>query len=396
MPLRRDRYVLIAAVASSVFVAAPWASTGHVAADSGLAPVTQYWVTPGTHTWTVLPGITSITITASGAEGGRGWVATHPGGLGARETGTVKVQPGEQLQINVGGIGGTASTSPSPYPCMYIDGGAGGFNGGGGGGRSSASRYGAGGGGGGASDVRPAPFALQNRLVVGAGGGGSGGKHPDGYRDTTGGGGGGTEGGSGSPVQGASHGGRGGTQTSGGTPGSGYYTSQVPDPGSLGVGGNGLGFNGVCYYAGEAGGGGGGGYFGGGGAMWGGGGGGSSYGPPGSTADADANTGSGKVAITYTPPKEGPPVGIVLSPQIATRAPGGVQLYSVKALDAWGSLVQERTLPQLTITPDGPISPNGTCRGMSCSASQVGVYRITATVGKWASVGTLDVLSNGP
>ena len=70
---------------------------------------------------------------------------------GASVSGTINVTPGEVLQINVGGQGGNTN---------------GGFNGGGNGASSSSNSdnsY----GGGGASDIRTAPYQLNNRLVVG-------------------------------------------------------------------------------------------------------------------------------------------------------------------------------------------------------------------------------------
>src|SRR6202044_3552412 len=87
----------------------------------------------------VPPCITTVTITAYGAQGGS--AGTNPPGKGASVTTTIATTPGETLVIYVGGQGGARGSATA---------GAGGSEYGGIGGSASAS----GGGGGGSSDVR--------------------------------------------------------------------------------------------------------------------------------------------------------------------------------------------------------------------------------------------------
>jgi hypothetical protein len=221
----------------------------------------------GTDTFTVPPGVMSVTFTAFGAQGG-GFGTVTPGGLGGSATSTLSVTPGQVLQVNVGGAGGNQFT---PVP-------NGGFNGGGSGG--AADNTGAGGGG--ASDVRTPPFALADRIVVGGGGGGTG--------NSIGGAGGGTAGGQGPDVED----GKGGTQSAGGTGG-----LANGNPGVVGVGGAGGSAVGGTSGGGA---GGGGGYFGGGGGSGfsggfeGAGGGGSGFG---TTLASGVRSGNGQVTATY-------------------------------------------------------------------------------------------------
>ncbi len=230
---------------------------------SSSTAVNQTYSTPGSYTWTVPAGVTSVTVTAYGAQGG---AATNGsiGGYGGSATGTLAVTPGQTLYIYVGGQG--------------VNGGAGGYNGGGSGSTSSA-------GGGGASDVRQGGSALANRKIVAAGGGGAG--NNCGSADEDGGFGGGSTGGTGWQCAAqTSYVGVGGTQTGGGASLGGIGTA-----GALGVGGNAGNLHG---------GGGGGGYYGGGAASYGGGGGGSSYtgGVTGGSTTANARAGNGYITIT--------------------------------------------------------------------------------------------------
>ena len=57
--------------------------------------------------FTVPPGVTTLTVTALGAQGGAGAAGTSPGGLGGSVTATLTVAPGETLNVFVGGQGGT-------------------------------------------------------------------------------------------------------------------------------------------------------------------------------------------------------------------------------------------------------------------------------------------------
>ena len=115
-------------------------------------------------TWVVPGGVTSIDVELAGGSGGNASGAS--GGLGARFSATIAVDPGTTLYIEVGGNGASFPQDPTAP--------AGGFNGGGNGGGVVLK----GGGGGGASDIRTVPRAtagsLDSRLIVAAGGGGAG------------------------------------------------------------------------------------------------------------------------------------------------------------------------------------------------------------------------------
>ncbi|MBV8490950.1 MAG: hypothetical protein JO199_10520 [Candidatus Eremiobacteraeota bacterium] len=257
---------------ATISASATGATTGN-----GVFKVTvpTFTYTGSSQSYTVPPGVTHITINALGASGSyfEGY-PFMPGGLGASVTASYSVAPGEVLDIEVGGAGGTIYNTN-----------AGGYNGGG-------NPGGAGGGsGGGASDVRQSPYGLADRIIVAGGGGG------DGY--TTGGyfipGGNGGEDGDASPTTG---GGIGGGAVSGGA-GGGNGSS-----GQLGIGGNG----GPENHPGIGGGGGGGGTFGGGGGggnssssgpSGGGGGGSSSAGGQPAIYESGVNSGNGQIIIGY-------------------------------------------------------------------------------------------------
>ena len=211
---------------------------------AGVPPGTQTFSYTGSiQNWTVPAGVTSLSFTAEGAQGGSGTAGYGVGGLGGRVQGSLSVTPGQALSIYVGQM-----------PLSNI----GGFNGGGNGANNTYGR-----GGGGATDIRIGGVALANRVVVAAGGGG-GGTNCFSANQNNGGVGGGATGGNGYQCnQQTNYVGFGGTQTAGG-----INLGGLGQTGGLGQGGNG----GTTY-----GGGGGGGYYGGGGGSYGGGGGGSSY-----------------------------------------------------------------------------------------------------------------------
>lgn len=211
-------------------------------APSAHAAPQTYAYTGGPQIYVVPPGITSIDVTLSGAQGASP-SGGGTGGLGGSVSASISVTPGEVLQVMVGGSGGAAS---------------GGFNGGG---RGAGT-------GGGASDIRRPAFSTSSscaynltcsaaqRIIV-AGGGGGGGN----FAGANGGAGGssaiaGSAGGVGDATGGGA-----GTGASGGSAGSGTYTSAGAGAaaGSAGAGGT------SAWVAGATGGGGGGGYFGGGG-----------------------------------------------------------------------------------------------------------------------------------
>jgi hypothetical protein len=229
-------------------------------------------------TFTVPLGVTSVVITAQGAEGGTGGTNNGGSGLGGLVTGRLAVTAGSILNIFVGGQGGAGTFGGS---------GAGGFNGGGAGGGGSLA-----GGGGGASDVRRGGVTLTDRIIVAGGGGGAGGAGVA----IVGGGGGGLTGQTGN-VSASATGGGGGTQAAGGAGGTGFATGAA---GALGIGGAGAA-GGI-----GAGGAGGAGYYGGGGggagAAGGGGGGGSSFTDPTATAvshQQNVRIGNGQIVISW-------------------------------------------------------------------------------------------------
>jgi hypothetical protein len=133
---------------------------GAMALSSALlsAQTQTFNFTGGIQTFTVPCGVDTVFLQTWGAQGGSGAaggnsVAGGVGALGGYAEGFLLVNPGDVLNVFVGGQGATP---------------AGGFNGGANGGSQNA------GGGGGASDVRVGGTAEANRVVVAGGGGGGG------------------------------------------------------------------------------------------------------------------------------------------------------------------------------------------------------------------------------
>lgn len=288
------------------------AAGGYIYTVGGVHPnggVVNY-TTPGSDTFIVPTGVTSITVKAWGGGGGGGGGGNASGSNGGNGGGggftltTLTVTPGETLNIATAG---------------------------GGGGGSGTTSSGAGGGGGGYSRVARG----STSLVVAAGGGGGGGAGRTAYVGGAGGGGGGTTGIDGSDGSSAPAG-NGGTPSGGGGGGNGTRNDGAngasltggdgadgrsatgsdggESNGGLSGGGNGGSHDVNNYYAG--GGGGGGGYYGGGGGAdsstsqrsSGGGGGGSSY---------TSGTGSTNTAGSGTTP------GNSTDPDIGGSAVGG-------------------------------------------------------------------------
>ena len=295
--------------ALAVLVAAPLVVAGLLPAaaqaDSTGPTTVTFTYSGAAQTWTVPAGVTSATFDVLGAQGGNALYVDSGncscgGGLGGETTVTLPVTPGQTLQVNVGGAGGTIdlSVNQGSYHGTY---GSGGFNGGGSGGKYPQNNAQDGGGGGGASDVRGGAFGLSDRLVVAGGGGGAG------AYGTHGGAGGGSTG-----VAGEGHtgtmpnvdtatitGGGPGTQAAAGA--AGVSNCLPPEPGTAGTSGQGGGGVGASF----SGGGGGGGYNGGGGGgsctVATGGGGGSGYSSgPGAVFQTGVRSGNGQVTITYT------------------------------------------------------------------------------------------------
>ena len=114
----------------------------------------------------VIPaGVTSISIQAWGASGGRNTTnVASVSGKGGYASGTLSVTPGETIYIYVGGKGENSTTAADACTTCFR---AGGYNGGGIGVNGGA-------GGGGASDIRKGGSALSNRVLVAGGAGGVG------------------------------------------------------------------------------------------------------------------------------------------------------------------------------------------------------------------------------
>jgi hypothetical protein len=136
-------------------------------AIQGTQPGSQTFnFTGNSQIFTVPPLVTQVLLETWGAEGGgfplSGNTWSGNGGKGGYSAGFLTVTPGQTLQINVGGSGGSSTTGIAP----------GGWNGGGSGWASGSTEPGNGGGG--ASDVRSSGISLTDRVIVAGGGGGGG------------------------------------------------------------------------------------------------------------------------------------------------------------------------------------------------------------------------------
>lgn len=298
-------------------------------------------------TWTVPACVSNITVTVAGAEGGGG-----NGGNGAIVTATLTVNPGDVLNLYVGGSGQCPGN---------------GWNGGGiGHATSSGTTTWNSCGGGGASDIRIGGTGLANRIVVASGGGGEGGGSVSGTTNFGG------NGGCATGFMGGSTfgtGALGGTQTAGGAGGI-PWASTPPGgyPGVLGVGGEG----GPWQTA--SGGGGGGGLYGGGGGGndgcctgangGGGGGGGSSLTPAGGGCTAGGNNGPGYITINYTPSATATNTGPYCAGSTIQLNGGGGTTYAWTGPNGFTSSLQNPTIPNATINNAGVYSlsvDGGTC-----------------------------------
>ena len=274
-----------------------------------LAQTTTFSYTGTIQSYTVPAGVTSITITAKGAQGGGETYIGATGGLGAIMTGTFAVTPGQVLEVLVGGQGSSAE---------YVGGGGGGSfvwdN------STSTLEIAAGGGGGAGVEwdylvslngVNGTTTTLGTNgndyggpMTSGAGTAGNGGTAPSGYYTTAGGGCGWNTNGNNGTTFGCTYNCTGGKRPlAGGTAGTGGGSFGYNANGGFGGGGGG---NARC---GAVGGGGGGGYSGGGAGGetfidylfyndFPGGGGGGSYNIGTSTSSSVGNTGNGQVVIT--------------------------------------------------------------------------------------------------
>ena len=145
-------------------LASPLAALAALAAPLAAQAVTVNFTTPCSAVpWQVPAGVTSIMVEAFGAQGGS--AGGTLGGLGGSATATLAVTSGEQLQVNVGGQGGSPAGG-----CNGGGGGASGVSGSAGGGISVA------GGGGPGTQFAPGAGGSPNGSsgIDSGGGGGSG------------------------------------------------------------------------------------------------------------------------------------------------------------------------------------------------------------------------------
>src|SRR5579872_3065832 len=163
--LRAGAGVALVAGTGLVLDAGPAVAAGP-SCSAGICTVT-FSETGSTQTFTVPAEITSITVTADGAQGGGGDVSGHVkygGGLGGEVTSSLSVTPGDVLSVVVGQRG----TDADGFPPNAV---AGGYGGGGTGAAGGGQRASGGGGGGGSFLFGPS----GDLLVAAGGGGGAGG-----------------------------------------------------------------------------------------------------------------------------------------------------------------------------------------------------------------------------
>ncbi|MBL0020638.1 MAG: T9SS type A sorting domain-containing protein [Bacteroidetes bacterium] len=354
------------------------------AGDTLLAQATTFSYTGGVQTYTVPPGVISVTIDAKGAQGGG--ITNAPGGMGGRAQGSLSVTPGQVLEVYVGGAGAFFnSTTPT-----------GGYNGG-----AGFTAPSSGGTGGGGSDVRISPYGLANRVIVGGGGGGG---TNSASQNRAGGAGGGLIGGDGGTWNTwPQSGGKGGTQSAGGA--AGVACCHTPQAGSFGAGGRGEG-DGAC------GAGGGGGWYGGGGGLFGGGGGGSSYigGVTGGTLTSGFRLGNGEVVITpdvIVPPCATPSNVTAIPSMICPGGSADMNATSVGNTISWFTVPSggvaigsSASGANFVVTPTVTTTYYAEATGGSCSNSPriavtVTVDNVAPTANCQAVTVTLDVNGNG-
>jgi len=333
-----------------------------------IPPPAIFNCTGALQTFQVPAGVSSVTITASGGQGGSGPTA---GGKGASLTAAIPVTPLETLNVLVGCAGASANG-----------------DGGGGGGGSFVYRAATGqglllaaAGGGGAADVTA---GLDGSATTTAVNGQSFGTHLGGTAGT-----GGNGGGSGTMPPGG--GGGGGLLTGGGLAGQPLVLGGAGGSGGTGgAGGFGGGGGGNSI-----GGGGGGGYNGGGGGCGGqnncaGGGGGSFSATTPSSSQSGAQTGNGQVSITWIGgvtatagnPQSNPAGAAFSTPlEVTVTDPDGVyQSGVIVTFTAPGSGASTQSTT-MTATTDA----TGRARVTPIANSTAGVYPITATASNYTS-----------
>jgi titin len=170
---RVSRRVAHATAAVLVVLSTLTPLVGLASASTTLSQTFNY--TGSTQTFTVPDGVTSLTVTLTGGQGGRGGGDSQgsptPGGYRGVVTGTIDVTPGQVLTVAVGGGGGTGTSSQGSAP----GGSAGqnplaGYDGAVGGVAGPAGSSGGGGGSGAATVLR-----VDGVDIVAGGAGGNGG-----------------------------------------------------------------------------------------------------------------------------------------------------------------------------------------------------------------------------
>ncbi len=321
-------------ISGANYAVSPTATTTYYAeAEGNNFTSTTISYTGSIVTWTVPAGVTSLTITAKGAQGGQ-YSAAAPGGLGASVQGTFAVTGGQVLSLLVGQQPATA--------CSCMPGGGGGtFVGLGAAFATATPMICAGGGGGSYTNGAGQGGQITNVTTTGDGGGPVPGTNGNGAASTTCGGGGGgfyTSGGNdtyqptyGGGGQGFRQGGAGGTSLSYGAGGFGggatadYYGSCYTEAGAGGGYSGGSGMNSYATLASGYGGG--------------------SYNSGTSqTNTAATNSGNGQVVIAYFTPSCASPARV---PVTVTVIPGPV--FSVQPATATQTLCYNGAPTPLTV-----------------------------------------------
>ena len=113
------------------------AATAGPSCASGVCSVT--FATPGIgQSFTVPAGVPSLSLTLYGAVGGENDTSDVAGGDGAKLTADLALNPGDGINIDVGGAGGTPAL-PNPDALGGVNGGGYSYGGGGGGGATDVT-----------------------------------------------------------------------------------------------------------------------------------------------------------------------------------------------------------------------------------------------------------------
>ncbi|CAB4331489.1 unannotated protein [freshwater metagenome] len=354
--------LILGSMLSSIPASAVVATNPTPDCSAGTTCTITFTYTGDYYSWTVPSGITSITVDAYGAEGGRSNFRANTAvpGKGGRVQATLNTTSGEALHIYVGGAGSSVTS-------ISANSASAGWNGGGRGGFGNGSGY-WGAGGGGATDIRTTAGLLSTRILVAGGGGGTA---CNGCSEN-GGDGGGLSGAPGANTPNGDTGpAGGGTQVAGGR-GATYSGWGPAQAGAQGLGGNAQANESTASSATlSGGGGGGGGYFGGGGGSWVGGGGGSSFTDAvrGSsvTHTQGARTGNGTLSITY-----------LNSPQPTTFSTSQSSPTNISAATTVTySLILSQSVSDLTAS-DFQFGGTSTCNTPGLSGSTT-TYTVTVT-----------------